>query len=106
MIQHKESDRAVPTQGTSKQATPVVRLPHSILLHPKLIQVVPAPHPHLPMLAKAFSTAPEPTGSVAPALQPNVIDVILNALADKIVALARGIETLLANQSRPGSSPR
>jgi hypothetical protein len=58
------------------------------------------------MPAKAFSTAPEPTGSVAPVLWPNVIDTILDALTDKIAALAKGIEALLANQSRPESGPR
>jgi hypothetical protein len=105
-IQRKESDRAVPTQGTSRQAAPAVRLPRGILPHPKLIQVAPAPRPHPPMPAKAFPTVPEPTGSVALVLQPNAIDVILNALADKIAALARGIEALLANQRRPESGPR
>jgi hypothetical protein len=39
-------------------------------------------------------------------LQPNAIDTILDVLADKIAALAKGIEALLANQSRPESGPR
>jgi hypothetical protein len=87
MIQCKESDRAVPTQGTSKQAMPIVHLLCGILPHPRLIRVAPAPLLHLPILAKVFLTAPEPTRSVAPALQPKAIDTILNALTDKIVAL-------------------
>ena len=80
-------------------AAPIVDPPRKFPPPSTTTPVTPAPVQSPPPPAQAFPTPPE---HVQPS-QPSPIDVTLDALAETIATLKRGVEALLGNPSSPGS---